>query len=66
MNNPIQNPSAEQDRIAALERKVASLEKIKQALMGRVERSTDSSNDSYSMFVHNLTLQRHVEKQTRE
>jgi signal transduction histidine kinase len=35
--------------------------------MGRVERSTDSiGGDSYSMFVHNLTLQRHVEEQTHD
>jgi signal transduction histidine kinase len=66
MTGSTQTSSDDQDRIAALERKVASLEKIKQALMGRVERSTDSINDSYSIFVHNLTLQRHVEKQTHE
>jgi signal transduction histidine kinase len=53
-------------RITALERKIASLEKINQALMGRVERSTNSIGDSYSMFVHNLTLQRHVEQQTHD
>ncbi|MDR3221847.1 MAG: HAMP domain-containing histidine kinase [Candidatus Accumulibacter sp.] len=63
MNDPQQN-AADQARIAALERKLASLEKINQALMGRVERSTDSIGDSYAMFVHNLTLQRHVEEQT--
>ncbi|MDR1935565.1 MAG: HAMP domain-containing histidine kinase [Candidatus Accumulibacter sp.] len=65
MNGPEQN-LADPARIAALERKVATLEKINQALMGRVERSTNSIGDSYSMFVHNLTLQRHVENQTRD
>ena len=55
-----------QERIAQLERKLASLEKIKNALMEQVERSTDSTGDSYSLFVHNLTLQHHVEAQTAE
>jgi signal transduction histidine kinase len=64
VSDPEQN--ADQARIAALERKIASLEKINRALMGRVERSTNSIGDSYSMFVHNLTLQRHVEQQTRD
>ncbi|MDR0440851.1 MAG: hypothetical protein LBI59_07690 [Candidatus Accumulibacter sp.] len=53
-------------RIAELERKLVILEKINNALMKRVEHSTDSTGDSYSMFVHNLTLQRHVEQQTRD
>jgi signal transduction histidine kinase len=66
MSDPTQNPSTDQERIAALERKIVSLEKIKEALMGRVERSADLINDPYSMFVHNATLQRYVEKQTRE
>jgi signal transduction histidine kinase len=67
MSGPEQNAGdPAQARIAALERKVVTLEKINQALMGRVERSTNSIGDSYSMFVHNLTLQRHVEQQTRD
>jgi signal transduction histidine kinase len=65
MNGP--EPSAAGPaRIAELERKLAILEKINKALMKRVEHSTDSIGDSYSMFVHNLTLQRHVERQTLE
>jgi signal transduction histidine kinase len=57
---------SEADRIARMERRIVSLEKINHALMGRVERSTDSIGNSYSMFVYNLTLQRHVEEQTRD
>ncbi|MDR3351471.1 MAG: hypothetical protein LBO00_00305 [Zoogloeaceae bacterium] len=57
---------AAQKRIAALERKVATLDKINRALMDQVERSLNTSGDSYSLFMHNLTLQRHVEEQTRE
>jgi signal transduction histidine kinase len=53
-------------QIAALERRITQLEKINRALMDRVERSTSSFGDSYSLFTHNLTLQRHVEEQTRE
>jgi signal transduction histidine kinase len=58
--------SDESERIAALERKIGTLEKINHALMDRVERSTASYGDSYSLFLHNLTLQRHVEEQTHE
>ncbi|MDR2452031.1 MAG: HAMP domain-containing histidine kinase [Candidatus Accumulibacter sp.] len=65
MNDSERNP-ADPARIAALEHKITRLEKINRALMSRVERSTNSIGDSYSMFVHNLTLQRHVEQQTRE
>jgi signal transduction histidine kinase len=57
---------ADPARIAALEHKITRLEKINRALMSHVERSTNSIGDSYSMFVRNLTLQRHVEQQTRE
>ncbi|MDR1709004.1 MAG: HAMP domain-containing histidine kinase [Candidatus Accumulibacter sp.] len=55
-----------QARIGRLERKLAALEKINRALMSRVERSTASTGDSYSMFVHNLTLQHQVAEQTDE
>jgi signal transduction histidine kinase len=65
MNGLVQN-TADAARIAELERKLAILRKINKALMSRVEDSTDSTGDSYSMFVHNLTLQRHVEQQTNE
>ncbi|MDR2364577.1 MAG: hypothetical protein LBD68_01800, partial [Zoogloeaceae bacterium] len=58
--------AADSERFAALDRKIAALEKINRALMDRVERSTNSSGDSYSLFMHNLTLQRHVEDQTHE
>ncbi|MDR2164305.1 MAG: HAMP domain-containing histidine kinase [Zoogloeaceae bacterium] len=54
------------EQIAALEHRITRLEKVNRALMDRVERSTSSFGDSYSLFTHNLTLQRHVEEQTRE
>ncbi|MDR1855099.1 MAG: hypothetical protein LBR05_09380, partial [Azoarcus sp.] len=66
MNAPESTPTPEQARIAELERKIVALEKINRALMGRVERSTALSADSYSLFEHNLTLQRHVQEQTQE
>jgi signal transduction histidine kinase len=65
VNDPERN-AADPAQIAALEHRIVRLEKINRALMIQVERSTNSIGDSYSMFVHNLTLQRHVEQQTRE
>lgn len=65
MNAPESTPTPEQARIAELERKIVALEKINRALMGRVERSTALSADSYSLFEHSITLQRHVQEQTQ-
>lgn len=60
-------PVVEARPVAELERRIVALEKTNRALMDRVERSMDAmSSDSYSLFVHNLTLQRHVEEQTQE
>ena len=56
-----------QRTVEALERRIVALEKINRALMDRMERAMDAvGGDSYSLFVHNLTLQRHVEEQTKE
>jgi PAS domain S-box-containing protein len=54
------------DRLAELERENASLRKINQVLMERVERSIDSSSDAFGVFEHNILLQKHIEKRTAE
>jgi len=54
------------ERIAKLEKKIASLERINKVLMGRVERSIDDAGDSYSLFERNIVLQQSVETRTRE
>jgi signal transduction histidine kinase len=64
--NDSERNTADPAQIAALEHRIVRLEKINPALMSRVERSTTSIGDSSSMFEYNLTLQRHVEQQTRE
>jgi diguanylate cyclase (GGDEF)-like protein len=56
----------DQERIIALERKIVSLEKVNQALMDRIERSTASAASSYSLFEYNLVLQHVVEERTHE
>jgi diguanylate cyclase (GGDEF)-like protein len=56
----------DQERFAALERRIVSLEKVNQALMDRVERSTASAAGSYSLFEYNLALQHEVEERTHE
>jgi len=65
MNDPASPPVDPQARIDELERRIVALEKINRALMGRVERSTALSADSYSLFEHSITLQRHVQEQTQ-
>jgi len=55
-----------EDRIAALERKLAAQRKINRVLMDRVERSVDGSGAAYSLFERNILLQQSVEERTRE
>ena len=51
--------------IADLERRLAKSEKIKVALMDRVERSVDSAGYAHSAFEGNILLQQHVEERRR-
>jgi len=52
--------------IEGLEKKLAKSEKVKKILMEKVERSVDSTGDSYFMFERNILLQQHVDKRTKE
>lgn len=52
--------------IEGLEKKLAKSEKVKRILMERVERSVDSTGDSYLMFERNILLQQHIDKRTKE
>lgn len=53
-------------RIADLERQLASQRKINKVLMDRVERSVNDTGSSYSLFERNITLQRDVDARSRE
>lgn len=55
-----------QEKLKDTDKKLAKSEKVKRILMERVERSVDSSGDSYSMFERNILLQQHIEKRTKE
>ncbi|MDQ7007080.1 MAG: ATP-binding protein [Acidobacteriota bacterium] len=59
-------PGANERKIEELERRVAALEKVKQALMARVERSVDSAAGAYSVFERNILLRKQVEERTRQ
>jgi two-component system, sensor histidine kinase and response regulator len=58
--------STAEARIAALERRLASQQKINRVLMERVERSVDGSGEAYSLFERNIILQQSVDERTRE
>jgi two-component system, sensor histidine kinase and response regulator len=58
-------PSAH-ERIAHLEKQLASQQKINRVLMDRVERSVDGSGAAYSLFERNIILAQSVEERTRE
>ena len=53
-------------RTDVLEMEIARLEKVNEALMNRVERSTDAAGSSYSLFESNLLLQSELNERTRK
>ncbi len=55
-----------EERIAALEKKLAAQQKINKVLMDRVERSVDGAGAAYSLFERNIILQQSVEERTVE
>ncbi|MCD6162833.1 MAG: PAS domain S-box protein [candidate division Zixibacteria bacterium] len=52
--------------ILELEEKLASLDKINTALMGRIERSIDSTGNAFSLFESNTFLQNVINERTQE
>lgn len=58
--------SEEKATIEELSERIASLEKTNQALMGRVERSVDSTGSSFSLFERNIRLQETVNERTKQ
>ena len=53
-------------RIAALERQVAKLQKLNDALINRVERSTDHQGNAFSLFQTAILLEEQVRERTEE
>ena len=58
--------AVEVDEVAALRERVRRLEKINQALIDRVERSTDIQGSAFSMFETAITLEAMVRERTAE
>lgn len=58
--------AGEVDEVAALRERVRRLEKINQALIDRVERSTDIQGSAFSMFETAITLEAMVRERTGE
>ena len=54
------------DRPEAMEQENARLHKINRVLMERVERSIDSAGSDFTLFEHNILLQKRVEERTAE
>ena len=52
------------ERIGELEEEVERLARVNDALMNRVERSTDEAGSSYSLFESNLLLQNKIREHT--
>lgn len=52
--------------IAELQDRIAQLESINRALMGRVERSVDSAGNAFTLFESNILLQSVVNERTRQ
>lgn len=56
----------ENQEIQQLKKEIARLEKVNQALMGRVERSMAGSQNAFSLFEGNILLANQVEQRTKE
>lgn len=52
------------ERVAVLAAEIERLTKVNEALMNRVERSTDAAGSSYSLFESNLLLQNKLDEHT--
>lgn len=59
-------PKSSPERLAELEEELARQLEINRALMSRVERSTDLSGNSFSLFESNIMLHQRVDERTRE
>lgn len=55
-----------ENNVKDLELRLLKNEKIRKALMDRVEKSLDLSGNAYTLFKNNITLQHKVEQRTRE
>lgn len=55
-----------QDTIRELEAKIARLEKVNDALMSRVERSTDEGGGAFARFQNAIVLERKIRARTRD
>lgn len=51
-----------QERVETLEQEIRRLERVNEALINRVERSTDEAGSSYSLFESNLLLQNKIKE----
>ncbi len=60
------NPAELRQRISELENELARLRKTNEALMNRVEFSTDTSSSSYNLFVNNLLLHNKIREHTSQ
>jgi PAS domain S-box-containing protein len=54
------------EHLSALEEELESLKKINRALMNRVERSTDSAGNAFSLFETSILLQQRVNERTQD
>ena len=52
-------------QVAKLQKQIASMRKVNDVLMDRVERSVDSAGGAYSLFESNILLQQRVEERTQ-
>ncbi len=66
MSVPVPGVYGDLSRLQALEREVAKLNKIRHALIGRVERSMDGQGSAFSLFQTAIVLEAQVRARTRD
>lgn len=55
-----------ENKVKALEKKLAKNEKIRKVLMDRVEKSIESSGSAYTLFENNIILHQKIQQRTEE
>jgi two-component system, NtrC family, sensor kinase len=64
--NPADQITALQTQITQLERELKAQRKVSKVLIDRIERSVNETGNSYTLFAHNIALQKSFERRTLE
>ncbi len=65
-NSPPGTESDSDSEVSKLQKRIVQLEKVQKALMGRVERNSETQGGAFSLFEGNILLSNQIKKRTQE